>query len=90
MCGVKCVVPNEVYIVHYTGADAGSGSGLGLVRSVLCAVCSVQCLPVKGKYYLNFFLTGSALSPLLFKRVSNKITKLGSIWDIQQVAFPGQ
>ena len=45
---------------------------------------------VTDKYYLNFFLTSSASSPLLFERVSNKITKLGSIWEIQIVAFSGQ
>ena len=88
MCGVKFVVLNEVYIVHCTGADAGSGSGLGVVQNVLCAVCSV--VVVTGKCYPNFSLTGSAISPLFFEMVSNKITKLGSIWNIQQVAFTGQ
>ena len=36
MCSMKC-----------TGADSGAGTGLGAVRTVQCAVCSV--LPVADK-----------------------------------------
>ena len=33
-----------------TGVGAGAGTGSGAVRRVQCGVCSVQCLPVTGKY----------------------------------------
>ena len=32
MCSIKC-----------KNADGGAGTGLGAVRTVQCAVCSVQC-----------------------------------------------
>ena len=53
----------KVDIVQCTGADAGSGSGLGVVLSVLCAGCSV--LVVTGKYHLNFF-NGLSYISILF------------------------